>query len=333
MHHPARFPPASCFLRRLASHSRAAFTLVELLVVIAIIGVLLALLLPAVQAAREAARRSQCTNNLKQMGVACQNYHDVFRHFPAGYLATVAYNNADHDTTPGWSWAALLLPYVEQQNLHARINFSLPVENPVNAAAVQTMLPIFLCPSDQTPDAAFAVPDATGKPVVLAAPSSYACCTGPDVSAADGPTGLGVMFRNSGIRMGDIIDGTSTTIVIGERAWANTNGIWPGAVNGGVVLRGQGNQNPGNVATTATAAILVQAHAHLINAIQELDGALDDFSSEHVGGAYFAFADGSVRFIHTIPYDFATGYTADGLMLQAMGTRANGEVIQGLESN
>lgn len=333
MHPPARVSIPSRILRRPAPPCRRAFTLVELLVVIAIIGVLVALLLPAVQAAREAARRSQCTNQLKQMGAACQNYHDVFRHFPAGYLATVPYNSADHDTSPGWSWAALLLPYVEQQNLHARINFSLPIENPANAAAVQTLLPLYLCPSDQTPAAPFTVPDATGKPLIQAAPSSYAACVGGDESDADGPSGLGVLYRNSGTRMGDILDGTSTTIVIGERAWSNANGIWAGAVNGGVVLRGQGNKNPGNVATTATAAVLVQVHTHLLNAIQELDGALDDYSSNHFGGAYFAFADGSVRFIHDIPYDYASGYTPDGLMFQALGTRAKGEVIQGLESN
>lgn len=331
-------PPSASVLvpspfRHSAWPNRSAFTLVELLVVIAIIGVLLALLLPAVQAAREAARRSQCTINLKQMGLACQNYHDVFWHYPSGYLSTVAYNNADHDTTPGWGWAALILPYVEQQNLQSRINFSLPIEHPANAAAVQTVLPVYLCPSDQTPATAFKVPDAAGNPIALAAPSSYAGCVGGDESEADGPSGLGVLYRNSGTRIGEITDGLSTTIVVGERAWSNANGIWGGAINGGVVLRGQGNQNPGNIATTASAAVLVQVHTHLLNAIQETDGALDDYSSNHVGGGYFAFADGSVRFIHDIPYDYANGYTADGLMFQAMGTRSNGEVIQGLESN
>ena len=326
-------PSLPTALGRPVAPYRLAFTLVELLVVIAIIGILLALLLPAVQAAREAARRSQCTNNLKQMGVACQNYHDVFRHYPSGYLATVPYNNADHDTTPGWGWAALILPFVEQQNLHGRINFSLPIEHPANAAAVQTLIPIYACPSDQAPAAAFAVTDAARNPIALAAPSSYAGCVGGDESAADGPTGLGVLYRNSGTQIGEITDGLSTTIVVGERAWSNANGIWAGAINGAVVLRGQGNKNPGNIATTATAPILVLVHNHLLNAVEEIDGALDDYSSNHVGGGYFAFADGSVRFIHDIPYDYAGGFTPDGLMFQAMGTRANGEVIQGLESN
>lgn len=311
---------------------RFGFTLIELLVVIAIIGILISLLLPAVQAAREAARRSQCSNQLKQMGLACHSYHDLFRVFPSGYLANVPYNNSVNDTSPGWGWAALILPQLEQTALARQINFSLPIEQPANAAAVQTVVPVYLCPSDLTPGAAFMIPDTSGNPLLKAAPSSYAGCVGNDYSAADGPDGSGILFRNSRVRAADILDGLSMTIVVGERAWSNAKGIWAGAPRGAVLMMGDQNHNPVTPSITASSAILVQVHTHLLNATEEPDGATDDFSSNHPGGAFFAFADGSVRFIHDIPVDAPSGYTQDGLMFQAMGTRAGGEVVQGLET-
>lgn len=311
--------------------SRRAFTLVELLVVIAIVGILVGMLLPAVQAAREAARRTQCTNNLKQIGIACQAYHDTALVFPSGYLASVPYNNADHDTTLGWGWCSLILPQLEQSPLANQLNYRLPIEHPLNATGIATEVPIYLCPSDITVGS-FVVSDASGNPICRAAPASYAGCVGADDSPADGPTGRGVMFRNSGVRAADIIDGLSMTIAVGERAWSNTKGMWAGAVNGGVCVPGESNPNPWLPGTKATAAVLVQAHCHLINAIVEPDGATDDFSSRHPGGAMMLFADGSVRFIHDIPADPATGYSQDGLMFQAMGTRAGGEAVQGLET-
>ena len=127
---------------------RRGFTLVELLVVIAIIGLLVGLLLPAVQAVREAARRSQCTNNLKQIGLALQNYHDSQGVFPPGYIDRNPNpaSTPDNDLGPGWGWAAFLLPYLEQGNLYNQINFSQGVTVGNNATISQQSLPDISAP-------------------------------------------------------------------------------------------------------------------------------------------------------------------------------------------
>jgi prepilin-type N-terminal cleavage/methylation domain-containing protein/prepilin-type processing-associated H-X9-DG protein len=308
---------------------RQGFTLIELLVVIAIIAALLGLLMPAVQKVREAAARLQCKNNLKQIGLALHHYHDAEQSFPSGYVAFASYSDGATDTAPGWGWAALVLPYLEQDALYRQINFKQSV---AVSPAAQVSVKMYLCPSDPTPPGAFAVPDAFGNPVVWAAPCSYAACVGGDESETDGPSGLGIFYRNSRTRFTDISDGTSNTILVGERAWCNANGIWAGAVPGGVILRGRLNPNPGSPSGSYPAATLVLAHSHLNNATSDTDGGLDDFSSRHTGGSNFVFADGSVHSIRSIAGDNADGsYTRDGLAFQALGTRANGDITLGLE--
>jgi prepilin-type N-terminal cleavage/methylation domain-containing protein/prepilin-type processing-associated H-X9-DG protein len=314
------------------------FTLIELLVVIAIIAILIALLLPAVQAAREAARRIQCVNNLKQMGLALQNYHAALGTLPMSYCASSPFLNGASDTAPGWGWATMILAQLDQGPLFNTVNFALPVEAFANATAVQTRLAVYLCPSDQPPSGPFPVPDASGNTLALVAPSSYADCVGNDQT--DTTTGLnntglgnGVMFRNSQIRVADITDGTSNTILLGERAWAINEGVWPGVVTTGVIHRGPLNPCPTTGAAFYLAPTLIQAHCNVLNTDSDPDGGLDDYSSFHPGGANFVFCDGSVHFLKSVPQN--TGTRADGstiyspasLILQALGTRNGGEVI------
>jgi prepilin-type N-terminal cleavage/methylation domain-containing protein/prepilin-type processing-associated H-X9-DG protein len=316
------------------------FTLIELLVVIAIIAVLLALLLPAVQAAREAARRVQCLNNLKQMGLALTNYHETVRTFPMGYAARPPFQDGATDSAPGWSWATMILPQVEQTQSFHSINFSLNVEAPENRTVTGLRFKTYLCPSDPAPDSPFQVTDASGNVLATVGPSSYAACVGGDET--DATTGLrndglgtGVMYRNSRSCVAEITDGTSQTIMIGERAWSNANGVWAGAIPNAVIRRGPLNRNPATGASFYPAATLVQAHCHLLNADGDPDGGLDDFSSRHPGGANFLFADGSVHFLKEIPRDVGRTpagepvYSPAGLVFQALATRAGGEVISG----
>jgi len=299
---------------------RRAFTLIELLVVMAIIGILIALLLPAVQKVRAAAARIQCINNLKQIGVACHNYHDAQQSFPPGYLATVPYIDGATDTTPGWGWGAYLLPYIEQDNLYHGIDLNQPLQN---SAAIQTVVKLYLCPADELPEGTFSITDTTQGTVATAAPSSYAATVGSDASDVADEYGNGVFYRNSKTRIADITDGTSNTTLVGDRAWTMTQGIWAGAPNLGVTRAGRRNPWPN---ATGTSPMLVLAHNNWVNITTDADGGLDDFSSNHPGGANILFADGSVHFIHDI-----TGDGTEHWAFWALGTRAGGETTQGLD--
>jgi prepilin-type N-terminal cleavage/methylation domain-containing protein len=185
---------------------RNAFTLIELLVVIAILGVLAALLLPAVQKVREAGNRLQCANHLKQLGLALHNYHDGHSSFPPGVVADSSnLRNGRH------SGLVFLLPYLEQQALYQRYNFSLTWRDPANLAVGQTRVAAFLCPSgpnDVPQDGGFA-----------GAASDYAFCKGAQAYLCWFGTiraGAGLFDVNSSRRMADIRDGASQTFAMGE---------------------------------------------------------------------------------------------------------------------
>jgi prepilin-type N-terminal cleavage/methylation domain-containing protein/prepilin-type processing-associated H-X9-DG protein len=307
-----------------------AFTLIELLVVIAILSVLLGLLLPAVQKVRESAARAQCMDNFKQMGLGLHNYHNSNQALPPGYFSILPYADGANDTSPGWGWGAFLLPYIEQGNVFQQLNLNQPIQN---STAIQTMIKLYLCPSDIYQPSAFSIPDGFGNLICQAAPTSYAACCGSDASGTTDPTGDGVFYRNSRTRIADITDGTCNTILVGERAWAKANGAWAGAILGGVIKRGQFNpcqpDVPGAWYPSSTFAI---AHAHMNNALVDPDGSagMDDFSSMHTGGSIFLFADGSVHFLRSVSNDNPDGsYTEEGLIFQTLATRAGGEVVPG----
>ncbi|MGB7326738.1 MAG: DUF1559 domain-containing protein [Rubripirellula sp.] len=157
--------------------TRNAFTLVELLVVIAIIGVLVGLLLPAVQAVRESARRMSCSNNLKQIGLAAQNYHAAFNRLPSGYVSYATSNGiappsaqmdaVTWDAGPGWGWAAGLLPFAEANSVFESMQMNQPIWSPSNESAVNATIATFLCPSVTGGDEPFLIRSGSGNPLVI----------------------------------------------------------------------------------------------------------------------------------------------------------------------
>jgi prepilin-type N-terminal cleavage/methylation domain-containing protein len=301
---------------RLGTRSaEAAFTLVELLVVLAIVGVLIGLLLPAVQKVREAANRTRCQNNLHQIGLALHNYHGTYGSFPPGFVCPQPQANPNY-TAPGWGWAALLLPFLEQDNLYRQINLKVPVEDPSHLGVRTTPLALFVCPSDYA-TGLFTIEDQNGIPLAQAATNSYVASFGVGVDLDNElDDANGVFFRNSHIRVTDITDGSSTTFAVGERAALFTQAPWAGAVSNGTtrVTPGAPVNDPAAVEEAPT-QVLAHVAVHTLN---DPNSDPEDFFSPHRGTGLFLFADGSVRAL-AAGIDLAT--------YQALATRDGGEAV------
>ena len=275
---------------------RPAFTLVELLVVIAIIGILIALLLPAVQAAREAARRMACTNNLKQMGLALHNYHDTHQTFPPGWV----YHG---DTDPEWGWGAFLLPFLEEKPLQDAMYIDVNrlgailadsgvdrQGNPLGTTQflLKAMLDAFKCGSARHYD--YAKGNYTNRiDNVMLGMSDYVGCKGLRDECLDIDC-WGLLFGNSAIKFRDITDGTSNTFAVGERLDGTPTfqagaSLWCGV------------DQPDETSARSEGINYVVASVSIpLNPESAVD-ARDGFASGHPDGGNFLLCDGSARFI------------------------------------
>ncbi|MBN9122092.1 MAG: DUF1559 domain-containing protein [Planctomycetes bacterium] len=327
---------------------RSGFTLIELLVVIAIIAILIGLLLPAVQKVRSTAARLKCQNNLKQIGLALHNYEGVNKVFPPAYVTTstsldgsaygIAYGDEYRNGPPGWAWGVFLLPHLEQDNLYRQFNLNEPCWAPANAAAVQTRVAAFLCPSATGGSDGFDV-EREGADVRHGTPMARsdgsrirfahahyvtnagihqpwgrttAYCydydtpepvpeNGGKAARIDGP-----FYRNSKVSVAMVSDGLSNTVFIGEHSSVLSNKTWVGVVPGAVTpprldMRPWPSENNG-------AGCLVGVHSGpdthdhpqvIIHAPNDPFGHTDEMWGEHGNGCNVLFGDGSVRFITT----------------------------------
>jgi len=338
------------------SQFRRGFTLIELLVVIAIIATLIGLLLPAVQKVREAAARTKCQNNLKQIGLALHAYHHDHNRFPAGFTSTIVTGPVDDgtgiqqpwviDAGPGWGFFAYLLPYLEQDPLYRTINFSLPITDPANAAARAGLVPVYVCPSDIPAPKLVDITDSGdhttlsaaamqgNTPTVLAQGGvvSYVGCIGggnpahaPAYTARYEEQPFNGMFhrhsRNLGVTVHEIIDGTSNTIGIGERMSRHTENTWLGVVPGQELVYSRSSimYDPARPSRNARPAICAIG-VHVRSSGPSPTGSPGGFASPHSNGTNFMNMDGSVRII-TENVQIET--------FRALATRNGNEVIPG----
>jgi prepilin-type N-terminal cleavage/methylation domain-containing protein/prepilin-type processing-associated H-X9-DG protein len=316
--------------RRTSSCARGAFTLVELLVVIAIIGILIALLLPAVQAAREAARRSQCTNNLKQLALGLHDYHDAYQVLPPSRI------------DDGATWATHILPYLEQDAMHESFDYLRPWPDQLNRAQLQVAMAVFTCPTRRKPMLSIHGDWGNGISAWLPyAPGDYTananknlpgpCSDYAGVYAhrdimADGTEYRGCLGLQTGmiltvcnpknfpdskyrVEFSSVLDGLSNTLMLGEKhVRMNLLGHGPGTTAPGGTNDGDNCIHNGDQAQT-TGRIAGPAHLLARSPVEGGNPQLR-FGSYHPGTCSFAFGDGSVRPLRTSISSTALGELA-----------------------
>lgn len=307
--------------------NRAAFTLVELLVVIAIIGILIALLLPAVQAAREAARRSQCSNNLKQLGLAMHNYHDSQKVFPYNYRGEgESWSNHRRDC-----WFHRILPYIEQQPLYNQYEADQAQYAWWVAESIRTAkVPALCCPSD--PDS----PGLGGAGGSLAFQGNLLVCVGDNTNTAGASsatdtstTYTGVIYGYSKTRFASITDGTSNTLLASEgiarrqegstlNSWGDAGGYWGSGPHGGTAFTTYQPPNTSVPDFIHTCKSVNMPRSPCTSGAATTAVRVVYARSYHPGGVNVAMADASVRFISE---------TINVTTFRGLGTRSGGEVL------
>ena len=301
--------------------NRKGFTLIELLVVIAVIGILVSLLLPAVQQVRESARRTECANNIRQIGLALQNYQSATRKLPMGWqVDDVSGISDEQEGLPGWGWAARILPHLEQGNIYREFDFSLNADDEEFEETREYVIATFLCPSDPSPEimewdwiseeygddhdddddqSGFVHDTEPPREVLFVSRNNYSGVFGSIELEGNERNGNGLFFENSQVRPRDITDGLSHTMMCGERLATRGTVTWVGA-------------DP-NIPEGA--ARIVGVADHVVNDADS--GHFEDFASAHPIGAMFLLADGSTHFLPN---------TIDLQVYQALASRAGGEI-------
>jgi competence protein ComGC len=274
------------------------FTIVELLVVLGIIGILVGLLLPAVNSAREAARRSYCYNNLMQFGVALHSYDSVHETLPPGAVNELD-PVLDVPRGYGFGWMVQILPYFELKNVYNHLNLTAGLYEPANATSRTNLVQVFLCPTDPGPSRG------NGR----VAMTSYAGVHH-DIEAPIASDNHGVLFLNSHVRYEDVTDGTSQTLFVGEKVMDGLDLGWASGSRASL-------RNAGAVAAAGPAAGTVPAGARPSGGDPSFVGG---FSSSHPGIFNTLFGDGTVRVIRN---------TVSPAVLQRLAHRADGDPLNG----